>query len=261
MFSYPYFKQTVKSNFKFLLVFTFVLCLFLTVMCYVFTPTAMEGLHSIAEGPIISNILNGNGTLVGFMSNSFYALMAIIFPMVYSIIVGNRMIAEKIDKGSMAGFLSTPTRRLQITITSAVYFILSLVVMWLIASAVGVIAAGYFQPDALDKDTFFLLNTGAFLYHLVISGICFCSSCIFNSSKNSLVFGAGIPLYFFVINMLIKLSDDLDFLKYVTLNTLFDTQSILSGSGYLGGFVIMGISAVVLYAVGIFWFGKKDLPL
>ena len=43
------------------------------------------------------------------------------------------------------------------------------------------------------------------------SGICFCSSCIFNTSKNSLTFGAGIPLYFFVVSMFIKLSDDLDF--------------------------------------------------
>ncbi|MCI9176656.1 MAG: hypothetical protein HFH49_17370 [Lachnospiraceae bacterium] len=57
------------------------------------------------------------------MSNSFYALMAIMFPMVYSIMAGSRLIAEKIDKGNMAGFLSTPTTRLKITISSAVYFI------------------------------------------------------------------------------------------------------------------------------------------
>lgn len=117
------------------------------------------------------------------MANSFYALMAIIFPMVYSIMVGNRMIAEKIDKGSMAGFLSTPTTRLQLTLTSAVYFILSLVVMWGVASVVGIAAANISQPDALDTDTFLLMNLGAFLYHLAISSICFCSSCIFNSSK------------------------------------------------------------------------------
>ena len=120
MFSLPYFTQTAKSNAKFLGAFTFVLCVFLTVMCYVFTPSAMEGLHAATEGTIASKILDGNGTLIGFMANSFYALMAIIFPMVYSIMVGNRLIAEKIDKGSMTGFLSTPTTRLQITMTSAI---------------------------------------------------------------------------------------------------------------------------------------------
>lgn len=261
MFSIPYFKQIVKSNAKFLFVFTVVLCVFLTAMSYLFTPETMEGLHMATEGTFVSNILNGNGTLIGFMSNSFYALMAIIFPMVYSIMVGNRMIAEKIDKGSMVGFLSTLTTRLQITITSAIYFIFSLGVMWFIASCVGIISAEYFQPDALDIDTFIRLNLGVFLYHLVISGICFCSSCVFNTSKQSLTIGAGIPLAFFVINMFIKLSEDLDFLKYFTLNTLFDTQAIIENSGYKEDFIIMGVIAAILYIVGILCFNKKDLPL
>ena len=249
MFSFPYFKQTMKSNFKFLFAFTFVLCMFLVVMSYVFTPETMNGLHSATQGTLISNVFAGNGTLVGFMANSFYALMAIIFPMVYSIMIGNRMIAEKIDKGSMTGFLSTPTTRLQITFTSAVYFILSLIVMWSIASIVGILAANAFQPEALDIDMFLMLNIGALLYHLVISGISFCSSCIFNSSKNSLSLGAGVPLFFFVISMFLKLSNDLNFLKYITLNTLIDTQRILSGSGYTWEFIAMGISAIVLGTV------------
>ena len=64
------------------------------------------------------------------MSNSFYALMAIVFPMVYSIMVGNRMIAEKVDKGNMTGFLPS----------------------------LGIAAANAFQPDALDVDTFLSLK-------------------------------------------------------------------------------------------------------
>lgn len=261
MISIPYFKQTAKSNAKFLLAFTLVLCMFLIVMSYVFTPETVNEFHSATDGTFVSNIFAGNGTLVGFMSNSFYALMAIIFPMVYSIMVGNRMIAEKVDKGSMAGYLSTPTTRLQIVLTSALYFVLSLFFMWGVASVVGILAANHFQPDALDVKIFLMLNLGAFLYHLAISGICFCSSCIFNTSKKSLMFGAGIPLFFFVVSMFIKLSNDLDFLKYATLNTLFDTQSVLSGSGYAGEFIAMALIAAVLYVVGIVWFQKKNLPL
>lgn len=261
MFSFPYFKQTIKSNFKFLLAFTVVICVFLIVMSNVFTPQTVDSLQQAASNSIAGNILKGNGTLLGFMSNSFYALMAIIFPMVYSIMVGNRMIAEKVDKGSLAGFLSTPTTRLQISVTSAIYFILSLIFMWLVASIVGIVASDAFQPGELDVDKFLMMNLGVFLYHLAISSICFCSSCIFNTSKNSLTFGAGIPLFFFVISLFIKLSEDLDFFKYVTLNTLFDTQKILEGSGYEGQFISMLIISIVLYTIGIITFQKKDLPL
>lgn len=130
MISIPYFRQTAKSNVKFLGAFTLVLCVFLIVMTNVFTPETVSGLQTAAQGTIAAHILTGNGTLIGFMSNSFYALMAIVFPMVYSIMVGNRMIAEKVDKGTMASFLSTPVTRLQITLSSALYFVLSLAVMW-----------------------------------------------------------------------------------------------------------------------------------
>ena len=261
MFSFSYFKYVTKSNFKFLLAFTFVLCIFLIVMCNVFTPETVTELGSFVEGTIASHILTGNGTLVGFMSNSFYALMAIVFPMVYSIVVGNRLIAEKVDKGSMASFLSTPTTRLQIAMSSAAYLILSLALMWIVATLVGILAANTFQPDALDIDIFFMLNLGVFLYHFAIASICFIASCIFNTSKNSLLLGGGLPLLFFVISLFIKLSEDLDFLKYFTLNTLFDTTDILAGSGFEFGFIIMGAIGVLLYIIGIVIFNKKDLPI
>ncbi len=261
MINAPYLLQTVKSNIKFLAVFTLVLCAFLFVMINVFTPETVTELQFAAEGTVASNILTGNGTLIGFMANSFYALMAILFPMVYSILVGNRMVAEKVDKGNMAGFLSTPVARWQLTVSDAVYFVLSLVVMWGISSLAGILAAEAFQPGALDRGVFLMLNLGVFLYHLVISSICFCSSCIFNSSRNSLIFGAGIPLYFFVVSLFIKMSDSLDFLKYVTLNTLFDTHKIIDGSGYGGQFAAMAVISVCLYSLGIIWFQRKDLPL
>ena len=261
MFSFPYFKQIAISNAKFLIAFTLVLCIFLVIMTNVFTPATVDQLQSATEGTIAANILTGNGTLIGFMANSFYALMAIIFPMAYSIMLGNRLIAERVDKGSMAGFLSTPTTRSQITVTSALYLVLSLIVMWGLATAVGILSANHFQPEALDINTFLMMNLGVFLYHWAISRICFCSSCIFNTSKNSLTFGAGIPLLFFVISLLIKISEDLEFLKYFTLNTLFDTEKILEGSGYLQDFVSMIIISIALYLMGILWFQRKDLPL
>lgn len=261
MFSVPYLKSTVKSDYKFLIIFTAILAVYLTVMINFFTPQTISDLESLSHGTVMSNVLEGNGTLIGFMANSFYPLMAIILPMVYSIILGNRMIASKVDRGSMACFLSTPTTRTQIVITGACYFILSIAFMWVFVSAVGVIAANIFQPDELDVKTFLTMNLGVFLYHLAISGICFCASCIFNSSKYSLIFGGGIPLFFFVVNLFVKLSDNLDFLKYFTLNTLFDTEKILDGSGYTGHFIILVVIAVACYTLGIVWFKNKDLPI
>lgn len=261
MINLSLFRQCIKANIKFFFVFTLILCTFLVVMCNVFTPQTVHDLEEVTKGSVLGNIFGNNGTLISFMSNSFYALMAIVFPMVYSIMVGNRLIAEKVDRGSMACYLSTPLTRNKITITSAFYLIVSLAVMWGIATGVGYAAAQYFQEGALDVTTFLMMNVGCFLYHFVISSICFCSSCICNTSKGSLTLGAGIPLAFFVISLFMKLGNGLDFLKYVTLNTLFDTQKIIEGNGYLFDFYWMIGIGLVLYMIGILVFHKKDLPL
>lgn len=61
----------------------------------------------------------------------------------------------------------------------------------------------------------------------------------------------------FVVIMLIKLSENLEFLKYITFNTLYDTKSILEGSGYKSGLMAMLLIATILYIIGIIWFQKK----
>ena len=256
-----YFFYIVRTNVKILLAFTLVLCAFLAVVTNVFTPQTVASLQGATANTIASNILTSDGTLVGFMANSFYALMAILFPMVYTIFVANRLIAEKIDKGSMTGFLATPISRTQIVGASACYLVLSLAAMWATASVVGIVCADAFQPGALDRDTFLLLNLGAFLYHLAISAISFCASCVFNSSKASLIVGGGLPLLFFVISLLLKLSEDLEVLRYFTLNTLYDTQRIVDGSDYQMRLVALLVIAMVLYTCGLLIFRRKDLPL
>ena len=260
MINIPYFKQIIKSNILLFLGFTFILCAFLTVICNVFTPTSLEGIESAVNGTFASTLVSG-GTFVEFLSNSFYAIMAILFPMIYSIVVANNLIASKVDDGSMANYLSTPVSRGKIVISSALYLILSLLLMWIIASIVGVTVAEIVQPDSLDVDTFLMLNVGAFLFHFAISSICFAASCIFNSSKSSLVIGGGIPLCFFIINLLVKLSEDLEFLQYFTLTTLFNTSNIIAKSNYTGDFMLLGIIGIVLYIIGIEVFKRKNLPL
>lgn len=253
--------QCIKSNIKCFIVFTFILCTFMFVICGVFTPRMISELSHLSQDSAFTHILGNNGTLISFLSNSFYAYIAIIVPMLYSIIVGHRLICDKVDGGSMACYLSTPVSRITVTMTSALYFIMSLMVMWIITTCVGYLAVEYYQKGTLDMNAFILLNLGCFLYHFVISSICFCSSCIFNSTKRLLIIGAGLPLAIFVLSLLVNVREDLAFLKYITLNTLYDTQKIVEGGGYINDFYLMIVIGCVLYGIGIIVFQRKDLPL
>ncbi len=253
MINVPYFKKVVKSNIGLLAIITLALCAFMGVMVLVFTPDTMG-----AMGGLFNPI---NSSLIGFMASSFYAMMAIIFPMIYSIIVGNNLVAKKVDDGSMASYLSTPVPRRKIIMSNALYLAMSMLIMWLIVTVFGIILASVTQPNALDIEKFILLNLGAFLFQLAISGICFASSCIFNRSKHSLLLGAGLPLGFFIISLLVKMADSLKFLKYITLTSLYDTSAILTGGTFIPQFIVLGVIAVALYTFGIIYFNKKNLPL
>jgi len=108
---------------------------------------------------------------------------------------------------------------------------------------------------------FLMLNLGAFLLMFALSAISFMFSCIFNLSKNSLALGAGIPIAFFIFQIMAQVGESLENFKYISLNTLFDPNAITTGGSFWVQFVVLGAVGVVLYSVGMKVFKEKDLPL
>jgi ABC-2 type transport system permease protein len=226
----------------------------------VFTPSTMESINSSSQN-LPFNPLGDMSTLIKFISNQYFGMFALIFSMIYLIIVGNRLIAGQVDKGNMAYNLSTPVTRTQVTRTYALFLAGSLALMFALIAGVGVGVAAITQPGVLDNAAFLRLTLGEYLLQLAISGIVFCASCIFNRSSRSLSFGAGLPILFFATNLLAGISKDLDFLKYFSLITLFDTDSLINGEGYAIKLIVLAVMAIALYIIGIKVFKEKDLPL
>ncbi|MDR0836926.1 MAG: hypothetical protein LBM94_01695 [Propionibacteriaceae bacterium] len=114
--------------------------------------------------------------------------------------------------------------------------------------------------DFSVKD-YLLLNLGAFLLMFAIGGISFLFSCVFNLSKNSLALGAGIPVAFFIFQIMSQVGSSLESFKYLSLNTLFDPNAITSHGTFVPQFAILAVLGITLYATGIKVFKEKDLPL
>ena len=108
---------------------------------------------------------------------------------------------------------------------------------------------------------YMLLNLGLFLLLFATSSISFASSCIFNLSSYSFAFGAGLPLAFFIFRIMEQTGDSLKFFRYLSLNTLFDASAVTSGGDFIIQFIALAVIGIALYALGMVWFKKKDLPL
>jgi len=130
------------------------------------------------------------------------------------------------------------------------------------AAVMGIIACEVSFPGELEIGKFVLLNLGALCLHFFIGGICFLCSCIFNDTKYSVGFGAGIPALAFIIQMLANAGEKLENAKYVTFFTLFNPDGITAGeTGALWGMAALFVGAVVLFVSAITIFNKKDLHI
>ena len=217
----------------------------------------------------------GNMDIYGLIIGSiFYRIAGILLPMVYVIMVANGLLAGQVDSGSMAYVLSTPTKRRTVSTTQMLYLLVSLFAMFACVTVVSVISIWIAGGNsfAINFGEILLFNLGAFLTMFAFAGFCFMCSAIFNRTKHSLSIGGGISIFMLVCTILGLFGssvvpsamriDQMNFFNYLSLITLFDTTTILSGGlNSLIGFGVLALVGIVTFVVGTFCFDKKDLPL
>lgn len=200
--------------------------------------------------------------LIEFIKIYLYGFLMLIFPLIFSIMIGNSFIMRYVETGSMACLLATPNSRNKIIITQALSMIVSIMILMVLITVIGATCSNVMFPGKLDIMRYIELNISTLLMQLVIGGIVFLAAAIFNESKYFYTFGAGIPLLFFLIKMLSNMGEKLDNLKYFTVYTLLPLDDIVAGNSDIWIYnVVMGLLVIVLYSGGILYFTKKDLSL
>lgn len=261
------FKATAKSNWVIFLIFFAVLLMYMVVMLGMYDPETMDAMNLYVEA-LPQGMMEAFGynipvtNLITFMAVYFYGFLVIMFPLIYCIILANRLVAVLVDRGSMAYLLATPNTRAKIVTTQGLYLAFSISLLLALTAAVGIAFSETMFPGEMDISAFIKLNLVTIMLTLAISSICFFFSCIFNESKYSLAFGGGIPILFFIINMLKNIGGNNEWLKYLTLYTLFDANAIVTGEQELIAVCLpLAAITIVLYSLGVLVFSRRNLYL
>jgi len=263
--SWPLFVHTFKKNWLLLLIFVAVLTMYMTVMLSMYDPEGIAGLRAVVEAfPAELRAAMGFDALAtdltGYLASWLYGMLMVGFPMVYSIILGNRLIALMVDNGSFAYLLSTPRPRVTIVITQGIYALASHLLLFSLVFVIGVTAAGAMFPGQLDILAFFRLNVTTMLVNMVVMMISFFFSCLFNETRLSLGFGSGVPIMFLLMNMLGG-GTGLEILSNASIFGFYDPVRLVGGES-VGGVNLIYIGIIMaLLASGILIFNKKRLPL
>lgn len=203
----------------------------------------------------------------------FYKLAGLLLPIIYMIMASNNLIAGQVDSGSMAYVLSTSTKRKNVVFTQAIYLIGSLFAMFSLTTFTSCVCLSLVSESVeLTYGKLVLLNVGAFLVLLALSGLCFFTSCVFDRSKKTMAIGGGLSIFALVAAMLglfgspvipsVVRLESLNNFNYVTIISLFDVISIIEGTDtFVWKYVILIILGLLGYILGSVRFTKKDLPL
>lgn len=265
--SIPLFLKDMKNNTLLLLVFVAMMSIYLSVIIYMYDPNgigAFMDMMSILPVTLVNAMGFGSieSGLTGFIASLFYGVLIYLFPMVYCIILGNRLVAKWVYEGSFTSLLSTPNSRIKIIVTQGIYMMASIAVLFTVLFFVGYGVSNYLFPGMLEVSVFLKLNLGAGLMTMVIGMFCFFFSCLFNSTKLTLLFGSLVPILFFLMTILSKISGRAAFLGKFSLYNIYDGVAIANGQANItticSGFAIF-CALLFLGAVGVF--SLKRLPV
>lgn len=264
MFSLPLLKRNFKSCVTiFCIIFAF-LCLYTTVIIYMYNPELSSMLSGYQEAlPEMMKAVGMTGVatnLLEWIQIYLYGFIMMIFPLIFIIVLVNKLLMSYIDTGSMANLLATPNSRGKIIRTQLLSIFIWVTILMVAVTILGISYSQIEFPGKLDVSRYITLNVCTLFLWFTIASITFCTACFVIDSKYFYLIGAGLPIAFFLFQMLGNMGDKLEIFKYMTIYTLLPTNKIVTGANdfWLPVLGLLGI-AVVLSAIGCFRFKKRDM--
>lgn len=266
MISFSLLKRNMFSCIKPFLIIYAVLCMYTIVIIYMYEPKMADMLNQYQEMmPGIMSAVGMTGvasSLLEWMQIYLYGFLMLLFPLIFIIILVQKLLMGYIDNGSMANLLATPNSRGKLIRTQALSVILWMGILMTAITAVGIVGSQMMFPNELNVKRYIMLNGSTLLMQLLICGIVFLAACVCSEAKNYYGLGAGLPILFFLMQMISNMGEKLENLKYLTVYTLLPASKIVEGeSGVWCQNVIMFVLAVVLFSGGIWWFCRRDLSV
>ncbi len=211
------------------------------------------------------------------LNQMYYTVMALLPIMILLVFLGNSLVVDQVDKGSMAYVLSTPTKRSAVTGTQTLFMVVVPFIVLAIVCATRIASTKLFFGE-VNVAGILALFGGMYILVEAIAAICYMGSCIFNRSRASLAFGGGISVWFFIASLLGMFGTDmmvdmgvgvkeLGNLNKMTLVGLYDIDALATVGtntvdySFVWKLALLAVIAIACYTVGSLKFQKKDLPL
>ncbi len=199
-----------------------------------------------------------------FIAAEYYGLFYLFILGAFTVIVSINLLARLVDRGSMAYLLSTRVSRIEIAITQIIVLISGLLIIHILTFFAGFIAAklSIDSGSAIAFFEFFQINFVGFLLFFAIGGYTLLISSLFNDERNAFALAGGLTFVFYVMDMVGKIVIEIDWLRNLSLFSLYEPGKIASGDAniWLSSIIFIAIG-LIGYTLAVFIFNKRNLPL
>ena len=255
--------KELRQNFKSLCIWTASIA-FMMMVCIMLFPEMKGEMDSVSS--VFAN-MGGFTAAFGMDKLSFGEIMGF-----YGIECGNVMgigggffaalagisVLSSEEKERTAEFLLThPVSRFSVLTQKLISVLTQVVVLNIIVVAVSLISAAVVD-EHFEMKEFILLHTAYLIMQLEIACICFGISAFIK--RGSIGIGLGLALMFYFMNIVCNISDQAEFLRYITPYAYSEASSIISESALDTGLIVIGILVGAAGAVvGYLKYLKKDI--
>ena len=255
MLNFPLLRVFIKNTWKLWIIFVGILLMYMLIMVFTFDQMreAMESMEVMGLAIVMDSRFD-------MLTSMYFDMIIFMFPMIFCIILANKLVSKTVDDNSMSSFLSSSLSRRQYTVTAALFLMMSIVAMFFVVFAIGGLSLIMFETINWANWTAMILTT--LTCTLAIASLCFFFSSVFAANRTGNIFMIGIPVMFFLLMFLGEIPS-LEFLHYLTPFGYVDAFAIGLGQEslwWLINLVFIVVSTVFLTA-SIYLFDKKQLSI
>lgn len=255
--------KELKQSFKSLCIWTASIA-FMMLVCVLLFPEMKGEMDSVSS--IFAN-MGGFTAAFGMDKLSFGQLMGFygiecgnvlgIGGGFFAALAGISVLANE-EKERTAEFLLThPISRVSIIAQKLLSVLTQVVVLNIVVVAVSLISAAVID-ESFEMKEFILLHVAYLIMQLEISGICFGISAFIR--RGSIGIGLGLALAFYFMNLVCNMTEQAEFLRYITPYAYAEASNIISEGKLDTVLIVIGIIiAVIGAAVGFVKYTKKDI--
>ncbi|MBR4111968.1 MAG: ABC transporter permease subunit [Ruminiclostridium sp.] len=255
--------KELKQSFKSLCIWTASIA-FMMLVCVLLFPEMKGEMDSVSS--IFAN-MGGFTAAFGMDKLSFGQLMGFygiecgnvlgIGGGFFAALAGISVLANE-EKERTAEFLLThPISRVSIIAQKLLSVLTQVVVLNIVVVAVSLISAAVID-ESFEMKEFMLLHVAYLIMQLEISCICFGISAFIR--RGSIGIGLGLALAFYFMNLVCNMTEQAEFLRYITPYAYAEASNIISEARLDTALIVIGIIiAVIGAAVGFIKYTKKDI--